>query len=73
MFKGKLPVQVTMGDWRNMLIDSFCKHEGVNYMPAAMHKAICWSKSNPFLESMDFVWYGPQFAHECTNRDTVAK
>ena len=27
-------------------------------MPAAMHRSICWSKSNPFLESKDFIWYG---------------
>jgi hypothetical protein len=27
-------------------------------MPAEMHRSICWSKSDPFLESKDFVWYG---------------
>jgi len=26
-------------------------------MPAAMHRSICWSKSDPFLESKDFIWY----------------
>jgi hypothetical protein len=58
LFKGKLPVQVAMGDRRNTLVDSFRRYKGMTYMPAAMHRSICWSKSDPFLESKDFIWKG---------------
>ncbi|KAF8224927.1 hypothetical protein L208DRAFT_1308350, partial [Tricholoma matsutake] len=58
LFEGKLPVQVAVGDRRNTMIDSFRRYKGMTCMPAAMHRSICWSKSDPFLESKDFLWYG---------------
>ena len=54
-FEGKLPRSIAMADHRNILIDLFEKHKGENYMPSTMHKAICWSKSDLFLEWKDYV------------------
>ncbi|KAF8234243.1 hypothetical protein L208DRAFT_1217794, partial [Tricholoma matsutake] len=41
LFKGKLPVQVAMGDRRNTMVDPFRRYKGLTYMPAAMHRSIC--------------------------------
>ena len=44
-----------MADRRNILIDHFCKWKGERYIPSAMHPAIRWSKTDPFLECQDSV------------------
>ena len=44
-----------MGDRRNILIDQFREYKGKSYMPSNMHKAIRWSKSDPFLECQESV------------------
>ena len=54
-FEDKLPRNIAMADCRNTLIDLFQKHKGKNYMLSTMHKAIRWSKSDPFLEWKDYV------------------
>ena len=53
IFNEKLPRKVAMGDRRNILIDKFREYKGKSYMPLNMHKAIRWSKSDPFLEWQD--------------------
>ena len=53
IFNEKLPRKVAMGDRRNILIDKFREYKGKSYMPSNMHKAIRWSKSDPFLEWQD--------------------
>jgi hypothetical protein len=55
IFNEKLPRKVAMGDRRNILIDQFRKYKGKSYMPSNMHKAIRWSKSDPFLEWQESV------------------
>jgi hypothetical protein len=44
-----------MGDRRNILIDQFHEYKGKSYIPSTMHKAIRWSKSDPFLEWQENV------------------
>ena len=44
-----------MADCRNTLIDHFRKWKGEKYIPFAMHPAIQWSKTDPFLECQDSV------------------
>jgi hypothetical protein len=57
-FMGKLPRRIAMADRRNHLIALFREHKGVNYIPSTMHKAIQWSKTDPFLEceGSDVEW-----------------
>ncbi|KAF8811285.1 hypothetical protein BYT27DRAFT_7030136, partial [Phlegmacium glaucopus] len=54
-FNNKLPTRVAMADRRNTLIDHFRKWKGEKYIPSAMHPAIRWSKTDPFLECQDSV------------------
>ena len=44
-----------MADRRNTLIKLFHKWKGEKYIPSAMHSAIRWSKTDPFLEYQDCV------------------
>jgi hypothetical protein len=55
VFNEKLPRKVTMGDRRNILIDQFREYKGKSYIPSTMHRAIRWSKSDPFLEWQECV------------------
>ena len=55
IFNEKLPRKVTMGDCRNILIDQFHEYKGKSYIPSSIHPAICWSKSDPFLEWQECV------------------
>ena len=52
-FNEKLPINIAMADRRNTLIDLFRKWKGEKYIPSAMHPAIWWSKTDPFLEYQD--------------------
>ena len=54
-FNEKLPANIAMADRRNTLIDLFRKWKGEKYIPSAMHPAIRWSKTDPFLEYQDCV------------------
>ena len=54
-FNDKLPTYIAMADHRNILIDHFRKWKGERYIPSAMHPAIRWSKTDPFLECQDIV------------------
>ena len=47
---GKLP-PIVNGDTRNMLISSFQKWKGVQYVPKIVHPAIRWSKRDPLLKT----------------------
>jgi hypothetical protein len=47
---GKLP-PIVNGDTRYMLISSFRKWKGVQYVPKVVHPAIRWSKRDPLLET----------------------
>jgi hypothetical protein len=49
-FMGKLPRKVAMADRRNQLIVLFREHKGTKYIPSTVHKAIKWSKTDPFLQ-----------------------
>ncbi|KAF8813192.1 hypothetical protein BYT27DRAFT_7029571, partial [Phlegmacium glaucopus] len=49
-FDDKLPINIAMADRRNILIDLFRKWKGEKYVPATVHSAIRWSKTDPFLE-----------------------
>ena len=55
IFNEKLPRKVAMGDRRNILIDQFREYKGKSYIPSTMHRAIRWSKSDPFLEWQECV------------------
>ena len=50
-----IPTKIAMADRRNVLIDHFRKWKGERYIPSAMHPAIRWSKTDPFLECQDSV------------------
>jgi hypothetical protein len=52
-FNNKLPTKIAMADRRNTLIEEFRKWKGEKYLPSAMHPAIRWSKTDPFLELQD--------------------
>ena len=52
-FNDKLPRNIAMADRRNISIDLFRKWKGEHYIPSAMHPAIRWSKTDPFLEHQD--------------------
>ncbi|KAF8802942.1 hypothetical protein BYT27DRAFT_7029446, partial [Phlegmacium glaucopus] len=54
-FNDKLPINIAMADHRNISIELFCKWKGEKYVPSAMHPAIQWSKTDPFLECQDCV------------------
>jgi hypothetical protein len=54
-FDDKLPLNIAMADRRNTIIDLFRKWKGQKYIPSAMHPAIRWSKTDPFLEYQDCV------------------
>lgn len=49
-FEGKLPRKVAMADRRSSIITLYCEHKGLSYMPSEMHKALKWSKHDPYLE-----------------------
>ncbi|KAF8220909.1 hypothetical protein L208DRAFT_1128840, partial [Tricholoma matsutake] len=57
-FVGKLPRKIAMADRRNNLIALFQEHRGLSYVPSTMHKAIQWSKNDPFLkwEDLNIEW-----------------
>jgi len=54
-FENKLPRKVTTGDCRNTLINAFRKYKGNEYIPSTLHRALQWSKSDPFLEWQENV------------------
>lgn len=47
-YLGKLPPTVT-GDTHNILISSFRKWKGIQYVPKEVHPAIRWSKHDPLV------------------------
>ena len=55
IFNEKLPRKVAMGDRRNILIDQFREYKGKSYIPSTVHRAIRWSKTDPFLEWQESV------------------
>ena len=54
-FNNKLPLNIAIADRRNIMIDLFRKWKGEKYIPSAMHPAIRWSKTDPFLEMQDII------------------
>ncbi|KAF8231453.1 hypothetical protein L208DRAFT_1469729 [Tricholoma matsutake] len=63
---GKLPRKVAMADQRNELTVLFREYKGTKYIPSTMHKAIKWSKTDPFLE-----WDGLNV--ECSRKISTPK
>jgi hypothetical protein len=52
-YEGKLPITV-VGDRRHTLLYSFRSCKGENYVPANVHKAIRWTRNDPFpLDAVD--------------------
>lgn len=49
-YEGKLKLPLT-GNTRNVLISEFRSSKGSDYIPHRVHKAIRWSKRDPFQES----------------------
>ncbi|KAF9050144.1 hypothetical protein BJ165DRAFT_1321174, partial [Panaeolus papilionaceus] len=47
LHEGNLPIHVT-GNTRNQIIKEFRQWKGVTYVPKHAHKAIRWSKRDPF-------------------------
>lgn len=52
-FNNKLPTKIAMVDRENTLIKEFRKWKGEQYLASAMHPAIWWSKTDPFLKLQD--------------------
>ena len=48
-YKSKLLVEISE-EMRHELISSFRHWKGRNFVPSTFHKAICWSKTDPFVE-----------------------
>lgn len=47
-FEGKLSSSKVTGITRNELVHDYRKHRGDRYMPCTMHKALHWSREEPF-------------------------
>ncbi|KAF8874022.1 hypothetical protein BD779DRAFT_1428885, partial [Infundibulicybe gibba] len=67
-YQSKLPPGIE-GDCRNTIIHAFRECKGDGYVPPNVHRAIRWSKSDPFLESAvdNFEW---QVLHDAAPKNT---
>jgi hypothetical protein len=50
-YENKLSRNIVMAERRNTIIALFRESKGLHYMPSKMHRAIRWSKRDPYLES----------------------
>lgn len=57
-FESELPSTI-LDCTRSELVNTYRKWKGPNYVPVGAHSAICWKKSDPFLEASANYDFGP--------------